>query len=686
MEASKRLICINQTMFSPDLISAAMALTAHGSLCTPNPNATPAANSEGANGKAKKQQKDRDEKERELKELKMELSREFRCTHFPLVHALLQNPLRELISNVPPTSILSEVKDEKNNFTLIGAPRNLSETGGLLFLYDGSLPNYAEDDIEWQTAKMSVKLIVCNPNTGTYKLKNNRNDEGTVVMRRQTWQGKKTLAVLPSEDGKEGGKTIRTWRKHEYKLVQREKFYKPSPDGGLVVDQLQRILEFPVLVHYFVKTVDANRANRKRKAQETEGEKDDVYEPPAKIPNLTRAPPSSAPSQLPTTGSLIPSLSSHAGLASLLPSEGTSYQQFSPSLLPPSSYSGLTDSFSNLLDTSFDNLPEVELRLCHYPSLQIPLAPPLRDEVKAKIKTYAPDGGAWEDITKVILIVEGFPKPAPGERPNVYSIRFADIEVPAHEAGPGVLEFSAPPHHSPGVVYFWAVCRQPSSSVVYSNPVPFFYYPSDEQGHLRLDFRGLNAISGTNENGVDENGDDSEPAIARRRAIVNRFKYYVRELDVSNNGLTELAFCSDLSKLHTLIADNNRLSANSPLPYLPSLKTLSINFNCITSLESFLDNVENSFPNLTYLSLINNEACPYFSKLSHHYYNYRIYVISRLPNLQYLDSSQVTSEEHRHASCIASSDPSSPLRDHSTTTSSTSSSSSKNAGTTAHRS
>jgi hypothetical protein len=144
----------------------------------------------------------------------------------------------------------------------------------LLFLYDGAFPSYSQDEIEWQTAKMSVKLIVCNQTSGAYKLKNNRNDEGigkstssslvflsyyslmgviyrfAVVMRRQTWQGKKALGPGEEDDGK----TIRAWRKHEYKLVQREKFYKPSPDGSLVVDQLQRILDFPVLVHYFVKT------------------------------------------------------------------------------------------------------------------------------------------------------------------------------------------------------------------------------------------------------------------------------------------------------------------------------------------------------------------------------------------------------------------------------------------------
>lgn len=45
------------------------------------------------------------------------------------------------------------------------------------------------DEIQWNDSKkMSVKLIIYNDTTGMYKLKNNKNDEGTVVMRRQTWR------------------------------------------------------------------------------------------------------------------------------------------------------------------------------------------------------------------------------------------------------------------------------------------------------------------------------------------------------------------------------------------------------------------------------------------------------------------------------------------------------------------
>jgi len=69
--------------------------------------------------------------------------------------------------------------------------------------------SFQKDGIEWQTAKMSVKLIVANQATGTYKLKNNRADEGLVVMRRQTWQGKKSI---PGRKGEEENSKVRLLR------------------------------------------------------------------------------------------------------------------------------------------------------------------------------------------------------------------------------------------------------------------------------------------------------------------------------------------------------------------------------------------------------------------------------------------------------------------------------------------
>ena len=58
---------------------------------------------------------------------------------------------------------------------------------------------------------------------------------GYAVMRRQTWQ---------HPNG---------WRKNEYKLINRETYYKPETDGSLSVNECQTLQNFPVLVHYFKK-------------------------------------------------------------------------------------------------------------------------------------------------------------------------------------------------------------------------------------------------------------------------------------------------------------------------------------------------------------------------------------------------------------------------------------------------
>ncbi len=64
-----------------------------------------------------------------------------------------------------------------------------SEARGFLYLYDGRVPNYMHDGIKWKKTRMSVKLIVYNKDKSIYKLKNHKTDEGSAVMRRQTWQG-----------------------------------------------------------------------------------------------------------------------------------------------------------------------------------------------------------------------------------------------------------------------------------------------------------------------------------------------------------------------------------------------------------------------------------------------------------------------------------------------------------------
>ena len=85
-----------------------------------------------------------------------------------------------------------------------------------------------------------------------------------------------------------------------------------------------------------------------------------------------------------------------------------------------------------------------------------------------------------------------------------------------------------------------------------------------------------------------------------------------------------LEFLSGLQNLHTLILDNNKItSENSSFPVLLKLRTLSINNNYIDDIEKFIDHIERSLPSLRCLSMINNDANPYFSEMPHRYYNFR---------------------------------------------------------------
>eukprot|EP01089_Gocevia_fonbrunei_P000068 TRINITY_DN10046_c0_g1_i3.p1 TRINITY_DN10046_c0_g1~~TRINITY_DN10046_c0_g1_i3.p1 ORF type:complete len:148 (-),score=33.05 TRINITY_DN10046_c0_g1_i3:23-466(-) len=70
-----------------------------------------------------------------------------------------------------------------------------------------------------------------------------------------------------------------------------------------------------------------------------------------------------------------------------------------------------------------------------------------------------------------------------------------------------------------------------------------------------------------------------------------------------------------------------------------------------SELEPFLNSISSAFPNLTYLSLLKNPSCPnYFTgKDQEDYQRYRYFVLYKLPNLKYLDSSPVGEKEKQEA-------------------------------------
>ncbi|XP_019644584.1 PREDICTED: leucine-rich repeat-containing protein C10orf11 homolog isoform X1 [Branchiostoma belcheri] len=123
----------------------------------------------------------------------------------------------------------------------------------------------------------------------------------------------------------------------------------------------------------------------------------------------------------------------------------------------------------------------------------------------------------------------------------------------------------------------------------------------------------------------------------------------VKRLDLSFNQIRSLDGLSSFPELEELIVDNNALDNGLVLPRLPTLHTLMINKNRITDLEDFLDKLDSSCPNLTYLSLLGNVACP--NELSaedkdeEDYQRYRHYVLYRMPRLRFLDARPVSRTE-----------------------------------------
>jgi len=124
-----------------------------------------------------------------------------------------------------------------------------------------------------------------------------------------------------------------------------------------------------------------------------------------------------------------------------------------------------------------------------------------------------------------------------------------------------------------------------------------------------------------------------------------------KTLDLSYNSIVKLENLEKFGNLTSLVVDNNKLVSEQSFPNLEKLKTLSVNNNNITDLKLFLDNLSDKFPQLTYLSMIKNPACPneITGKDSDDYQRYRLYVLYRLKNLRFLDSSPVSGDEKKEA-------------------------------------
>lgn len=121
----------------------------------------------------------------------------------------------------------------------------------------------------------------------------------------------------------------------------------------------------------------------------------------------------------------------------------------------------------------------------------------------------------------------------------------------------------------------------------------------------------------------------------------------IKELDLSHNEFRDLNFLLNFPLLEILVMDSNKLTSTSLIPHHKNLRVLSVNDNMIDSLPNFISNVGSALPKLTHLSMLKNGACPNFFNggTPRTYQDYRHYVISKIPGLTTLDSTEVTEEE-----------------------------------------
>ena len=125
-------------------------------------------------------------------------------------------------------------------------------------------------------------------------------------------------------------------------------------------------------------------------------------------------------------------------------------------------------------------------------------------------------------------------------------------------------------------------------------------------------------------------------------------------LDLSHNQISDLDFLSHLPSLQTLILDHNQLRSHLRLPVLPSLTTFWANHNDVANLPIFVSTLSVAFPNLAYLSLMNNPCAPSYLNggTVKAYRDYRQFVIGKLGMLLYLDDRPVTKLEKADATKV----------------------------------
>jgi hypothetical protein len=135
-------------------------------------------------------------------------------------------------------------------------------------------------------------------------------------------------------------------------------------------------------------------------------------------------------------------------------------------------------------------------------------------------------------------------------------------------------------------------------------------------------------------------------------AIVKNFGATAKRIDLTDNEIKSGALFDQMTSLEVLVLDKNSIETFESWPVLKNITTLWLNNNKISDINGAMDFIAKTFPNLAYLSMMKNPACPnmYFSDgEAEAYQRYRYYVIHRLKKLQFLDATPVDAEERKEA-------------------------------------
>ena len=127
----------------------------------------------------------------------------------------------------------------------------------------------------------------------------------------------------------------------------------------------------------------------------------------------------------------------------------------------------------------------------------------------------------------------------------------------------------------------------------------------------------------------------------------------VKKIDLTETSMRNFENLRYFSQVETIVLDKNGLSDISTCPELKTLRTLWCNNNEISDLPAFLDDICKKFPNLQYLSLMRNPACPGLMDIANPDLEairlYRLYVLFRFPQLRMIDWEEVTESERDEA-------------------------------------